>query len=125
MSKQHCDICGFELTDDDLRYANPADFWAHCKEHTNHASYPQLWLLKKELNMPYEEPKPEERVCVICRIPLSDDEMNMVDKSQINFTCKFHKRSMMDYNIHKTRSKLGYSEYLTRPIDQMIEIWKL
>lgn len=126
MSRGQCDICGFELTDEDLSYANPADFWKHCKEHSNYATYPQLWLLKKELRLPYEEPKKEDRICAVCGMPLSDEEINLVEKTHVNFTCKFHKKSIMDFNIQLTRSKLGYSEYLTKkPIDQMIEAWKL
>ena len=126
MEKEHCAFCGFELTDDDLRFKSPLDMWSHCKEHSNHATYPQLWLLKKELNMPYEEPTAQEKICAVCGMPLSEEEMNIVKKELINFTCRFHRRAMSNFNLQMTRRKLGYPEVLgTRPLDLIIKEWKL
>jgi len=124
-AKIKCAFCGFDLTDDDLNAQSPMAYWPHCKDHVNHASYPQLWLLKKELNIAYEEPKREHRICGVCGTYLSDDEMNLVEKTHVNFVCHFHKRAKMDHNIFLTRRNLGYSEFLRRPIDQMIDVWKL
>jgi hypothetical protein len=123
--QKHCAICGFELTDNDLNYASPMDYWTHCKDHSNHATYPQLWLLKKELGMAYEEPKQDERVCAVCGLHLSDEEMISVKKEHCNIVCTFHKRAAFDVNIQMTREKLGYGQFLRRPIDTMIKTWNL
>ena len=125
MAESKCEFCGFDLTIDDMNSQSSMAYWPHCKDHINHASYPQIWLLKSELNVPFEEPEKEKRVCAVCGMPLTAEEWNKVEKTHINFVCHFHKRAVMDHNIQITRSKLGYGEYLIRPIDQMIKAWKL
>jgi hypothetical protein len=81
--------------------------------------------LKKELGVAYEEPLQEERICAVCGLPLSDEEMKLVEKTHVNLVCSFHKRAVRDFNIHLTRQKLGYSEYREKPIDLMIKNWNL
>ena len=120
-----CAFCGFDLDADDIRAQSPHDHWRHCKDHTNHASYPQLWLLKSELKLPFDEPTKEERICAVCGTPLTQDEWNGVEKTHVNFVCKFHKRAVGDFNIHRTRRNLGYDEFLERPIQSMIKAWGL
>lgn len=122
---EKCAFCDFPLTVDDLSSQSPHAWWKHCKEHANHATYPQLWLLKSELGVSFEEPPPEERVCAVCGTPLTEEEWSEVKKTSVNFVCRFHRRNVNDSNILLTRKKLGYSEYLQRPIYSMIKIWNL
>ena len=120
----HCAFCGFELTSDN-RGGKPQSWWPCCKDHENASTYPQIWLLKKELKMAYEEPTQEERICAVCGIDLTEEEMSLVEKTHVNFVCRFHKRNANDAQIQLTRSKKGYGEYLRRPIDEIIKIWNL
>jgi hypothetical protein len=101
--------------------------WPHCKDHANHATYPQLWLLKKELNVPYEEPSDEKKICAVCGSPLSEDEMKWVKKEHVNFTCRLHRRVVGDFNLDITRKKLGYiyGGLGSQTINLMIKEWKL
>jgi hypothetical protein len=120
--KERCAICDFELTEYDLSYKSINDLWPHCKEHSNHATYPQLWLLKKELNLPYNEPTLQERVCAVCGSELSDEEMKFVEKTHFNLVCKFHKRKFSDLNIELTRENLG----IIKPIIyEILKQWNL
>jgi ribosomal protein L37E len=127
VEKQVCEFCGFELSDDDIRSMSPLSMWPHCRDHSNHATYPQIWLLKKELGVPYEEPAAEKKICAVCGLPLSEDEMKWVKKEHQNFTCRFHRRAVGDFNLDITRQKLGYTDggLGSQIINLMIKEWKL
>jgi hypothetical protein len=120
-----CEYCGTELTEYDVRNVSPMAFWKHCRDHANHATYPQIWLLKKEFRVPYEEPSAEKKICAVCGLPLSEDEMKWVKKEHVNLVCLFHRRAVADLNLQITRKKFGYPELKTRPIDLIIKAWKL
>lgn len=123
---EHCDFCGFELTEYDIEAQSPLAWWRCCKEHSNHATYPQMWLLKKELGVAYSEPTKEDRVCGVCGLPLSDEDMSGVHKTHVTLTCIFHRRYAHNVNHIRTRTDLGYPEQLkSRPIDIIIQKWKL
>ncbi len=94
------------------------------------ASYPQLWLLRRELNLPFngphvQEPKQEDKICAVCGTLLSEEEMSFFEKTHNNFVCKFHRRKAKDVNIQRTREELGYNQFLHKSIDTLIATWKL
>lgn len=126
---RRCAICDVELTENDRQDHNA--YWPHCNEHKNHASYGQLWVLKKELNLPFngthlQEPKKEDQICAVCGLPLTEEELLKTKSKDWNLVCRFHKRKAGDINIQRTREELGYDAFLySKPIDIMIQQWKL
>ena len=122
----NCAFCGFELTENDLPSQSPLHWHRCCRDQTcqNAATYPQIWLLKKELGKPYEEPPVEERVCMVCNAPLTEMDFNRVEKSHVNFTCIAHRNAVMDINPYRSREKYGYTEVTRlRILQDVIKIW--
>lgn len=121
MSKYgNCAFCGIELDELDVESRHPSAFHICCRDHQNASTYPQIWLLKKEMGIPYEEPKAEEKICAVCENPLTDKEFGEIKSNHINLTCSFHRRSAMDANINITREKRGYKSII---IKEIIKAW--
>lgn len=129
--EKKCAICDFDLTDDDISSQSNIAYWPHCKEHSNYASYPQLWVMKKELHpslngIALQPPDVKDRICAICGMPLNDEEINDTKETDTYLLCRCHKTQRKVLNIQRARKELGYNEFLTKkPIDLIIEIWKL
>lgn len=122
----NCEFCGVELTDFDLPVRSPLDFHNHCRDQMcrNAATHPQIWLLKKKLNKPYQEPPVEERVCAVCNNPLTDKEWNEILSTHVNFTCTLHRRASQDFNTDISRRQYGYSEANSkRLLKEIIKVW--
>ena len=85
------------------------DFHTCCGEDNcrRAATHPQLWILKKELKMPYTAP---ELKCEICNKELNELEMQGLKSNHVNLTCVIHRRAAMEYNLEITKQKYGYSE---------------
>lgn len=122
----NCAFCGMELTKEDLSVSSPMDMHRCCRDKTcrNAATYPQIWLLKKELNKPYEEPPVEERICVVCSNTLTEKEWNEILSTHVNYTCTLHRRASQDLNTDISRRQYGYSEANSkRLLKEIIKVW--
>jgi hypothetical protein len=118
-----CAFCDFELKDNTAD-SSVFDYHICCKDHKNYATYPQMWLLRKEYGQPYTEPAQELKVCSICHKPLTEKEFGEIKNTHINFTCTLHRRAAFDVNIDISRRKYGYTEaYTQRTINDIIKVW--